>query len=159
MNIKIDTLTLCEFDKDNLSHMKFLKNMLTDNSIKERFQGFLPNLNKKTYGFSLGKAYLVADDDEIVGYIEVSNYNKSEKAVYLREAIDSTKRKKKYGQRALKEFTDLIFKTYPEVEIAKARIANDNKASLNMADACGFKWISDDYYGLENKYLKNEKIK
>ena len=29
----MDTLTLCEFDKDNLSHMKFLKNMLTDNSI------------------------------------------------------------------------------------------------------------------------------
>ena len=55
MNIKMDTLTLCEFDKDNLSHMKFLQNMLTDNSIKERFQGFLPNLNKKTYGFSLGK--------------------------------------------------------------------------------------------------------
>ena len=41
MNIKMDTLTLCEFDKDNLSHMKFLKNMLTDNSIKERFQGAL----------------------------------------------------------------------------------------------------------------------
>lgn len=157
--IEMETLSLCKFDKDNKYHMIFLKKILADETIKERFQGLLPNLMKKVDDTIIGMGFFIADGDCLVGYVDIGDYNENEKAVYIRQAIDKDKRGKNYGQRALLEVCDLIFKEYPLVENIKARIAPDNEASIRMAIACGFANIRDDYYGIENPYIKNNRIK
>lgn len=68
-------------------------------------------------------------------------------------------KEKKYGQRALSEVCELIFREYPLIENIKARIVPDNEASIRMAISYGFTNIRDDYYGIENPYVKNIKIK
>lgn len=158
-DIKMDTLSLCKFDKDNKYHMIFLKKILKDKTITERFQGFLPNLTKKYDGTIIGAGFFIADGDVLVGYIDIGNYNANEKAVYIRQTIDQDARGNGYGKRSLYEVCDFIFKEYPNVENIKARIAPDNEASIRMAVACGFTNIRDDYYGIENPYIKNNKIK
>lgn len=44
-------------------------------------------------------------------------------------------------------------------ELSLCEFDKDNKASINAACAIGFKWIKDDYYGIENPYVKNKKDK
>ena len=67
--IEMDTLSLCKFDKDNKDHMIFLKKLLADETIKERFQGLLPNLMKKTDDTIIGMGFFIADGDCLVGYV------------------------------------------------------------------------------------------
>ncbi len=158
-NIKLDTLSLCKFDKDNKYHMIFLKKLLNDETIKERFQGLLPKLMKNMDDCVIGKGFFIADNDKLIGYVDIGNYNANERAVYIRQAIDKDERGQSYGKKALIETCDFIFRTYSEVENIKARIAPDNEVSIRMAIACGFSNIRDDYYGIENPYIKNKKIK
>lgn len=158
--IKMDTLSLCSFDKDNVHHMMFLKKLLKDETIKTRFQGLLPNLMRKPDDDTIiGKGFFIADENVLVGYVDIGNYNEEEKAVYIRQAIDKDERGKSYGAKTLLEVCDFIFRKYPLVENIKARIAHDNEASIKMALACGFTNIRDDYYGLQNPYIKSSKIK
>ncbi len=107
----------------------------------------------------IGKGFFISDNGKLIGYIDIGNYNVNEKAVYIRQAIDQDVRGRNYGKRTLYELCDFIFREYPDVENIKARIASDNQASIRMALACGFTNIRDDYYGMENPYTKNNKIK
>jgi len=139
--------------------MVFFKELLKDETITNRFQGFLPNLMKNNDSSIIGKGFFIKDENQLIGYVDIGNYNESEHAVYIRQAISSNKRGMGYGKRSLFEICDLIFANYPEIENIKARIATDNVFSIEMAKACGFKWIRDDYYGITNPYIKNNKTK
>lgn len=59
----------------------------------------------------------------------------------------------------LKEITDYIFLHNPEVKFVKVKIAKDNIASIKTASSCGFNWIGDDYYELQNPHVKQNKFK
>lgn len=54
-DIKMNTLSLCRFNKGNKEHVNFLKEIISDETITKRFQGFLPNLLRNNhddyYGF------------------------------------------------------------------------------------------------------------
>lgn len=154
-SITMETLSLNTFDKDNKIYLDFLKKLLCDKTIKQRFQGFLPNLLRENTNSIIGRGFFVSCDNELIGYIDIGNYNINEKSVYLRCAIEKSKRKKAYGRRILSEISDYIFNTHPEVETIKLKIDKDNVPSLKVADACGYKWINDDYYGLSNPYTKS----
>lgn len=153
-DIKIGSLSLCSFDKDNKYHIIFLKKLIHDEDILNRFQGFLSKLNNKSSEDIFDKGFFVKNEDELIGYVDFGAYHEDDKSVYIREAIASDKRGKSYGKRILTEVTDYIFKTYPFIESVKARIASDNFASMSMAWNCGF--INDgEYFSLNKSYVKN----
>ena len=152
--IKMDELDLCYFDKNNKSHVLFLKQVLSDDSITKRFSGFLPNLMKKNQNSIYGMGFLVEDNEKLIGYVDIGNYNKEEKCVYIRQAVDKNIRAKSYGKRILLEFTNFIFSNYPEVEKIKAKIHEDNIVSIKMAEACGFENSYNDFYELKNPFIK-----
>ena len=158
-SIKMKTLSLCRFHKDNKYHMIFLKKLISDKTITARFNGFLPNLTKNYDDDILGKGFFVVDEKNLIGYVDIGNYSEDERSVYIRQAIDIEKRGKSYGKRTLSEISDLIFCMHPEVENIKAKVANDNIACLRMLSDCGYKWLHDDYYALENPYIKNSNKK
>lgn len=153
-DIKIGSLSLSRFDKDNKYHMIFFKKLIHDEDILNRFQGFLHNLNNKSSEDIFGKGFFVKDEDELIGYVDFGAYHEDDKSVYIREAIASDKRGKSYGKRTLTEVTDYIFRTYPFVESIKARIASDNYICISMAWDCGFT-NKGEYFTLDNPYIKN----
>ena len=67
--MKMDTLYLVSFDKDNKQHLEFVMDLLHDETIKERFQGIfttLSNISDDIYD----SAYLVKDIGVIVMALE-----------------------------------------------------------------------------------------
>lgn len=155
----METLNLVSFDKENVEHIIFLRKLLRDKTISERFNGLLPQLNAKHNDGVIGKGFFLADGDELVGYVDIGQYNVEEEAVYIRGAVDKDKRGNHYGYRLLSETTDYIFANYPKVRNVKVKIAEDNTASLKTAGACGFIWLGSDYYGKSNPYEKEVKVR
>lgn len=145
--MRMDTLYLVSFDKDNKKHLEFVMNLLHDESIRKRFQGIFTSLssnNDEIYG----NAYLVKDGPNLVGYIDIGNLD--DDTIYLREAVSEEYRGQKYGARILKEVTNFLFNNVEDLEFIKVRIANDNISSLKTADACGYRWLEKDYYYKQN---------
>ena len=156
---KIGVLTLNTFDKNNIEAREFIKKLCGDNSIKSRFQGITTGLlnNPKNEFFNHG--FLVTHNNNFIGYVGIGAYNERENNVYLRAAIDKEQRGHSYGKILLSEITEYIFQNYPQVLNICLKIANDNKASLMTANACGYQWLKDDYYIKVNPYIEKTKSK
>lgn len=157
MNIKLETLTIHNFDKNNKTELEFIKKLCNDETIKSRFQGLLRGLIDDKGFFDHG--FLVSHNNNLVGYVYIGSFNDEEKCVYLRAAIDKDKRGMNYGKTILSEITEYIFKNYSQVESIRLKIASDNKASLMTSNACGYQWLIDDFYIKYNPYIENKKIK
>ena len=157
MNIKLETLTIHTFDKNNKTELEFIKKLCNDETIKSRFQGLLRGLIDDKGFFD--HAFLVSHNNNLVGYVHIGDFNNEEKCVYLRAAIDKDKRGFGYGKTILQEVTEYIFKNYSQVESIRLKIASDNKASLMTSNACGYKWLENDFYIKYNPYLDNIKTK
>ena len=122
MNIKLDTLSLVQFDKNNKDHVIFLKKIIHDDSIKNRFNGFINRLNSRVNNGILDRAFFVSNNACLIGFIDIGALNNEEKAVYLREAVDKDKRGNNYGNKILNEISNFIFLNYPDVEIIRLRM-------------------------------------
>ncbi|MEG0794581.1 MAG: GNAT family N-acetyltransferase [Bacilli bacterium] len=156
--IKLDTLTLSDFDKTNIEHINFFKKLSHDKSIESRFQGLgvgLLHTYDKTF---FDRGFFVQLNDKLIGYLNVGNFNELENCVYLREAIDENLRGNSYGKLLLKEITEYIFSNYMQVEKIIIKIAPDNIPSLNTASSCGYKLLCSDYYYSSNPYLEMEPL-
>lgn len=157
MNIKIGTLTIHNFDKNNKTELEFIKNLCNDDTIKTRFQGIFTGLLNDTDFFNRG--FLVSHNNNLVGYLHIGALNPEENCVYLRAAVDKNSRGMNYGKTILSEITEYIFKNFEQVESIRLKIASDNKASLMTSNACGYKWLENDFYIKYNPYLDNKKTK
>lgn len=154
--ISLETLKLTTFDKTNKEHIIFLKELLKDKTILKRFQGLSVGLIHPNSNSFLNNGYYILDNDTLIGYLHISNFNSEEKSVYLRSAITSTKRNSGYGKRLLKEITNYLFQNYPFIANIRLVIASDNKPSLNIASSCGYTWLKDDIYINYNPHLEND---
>lgn len=150
--IKLNTLSLKTFDKNNKEHLLFLKKLVRDESITNRFNGILPMLTKDTDEI-IGKGFFISDKNKLVGFIEIGQFNIEEKCVYLRAAVDKDLRGQHYGKRTLEDVSNYLFQNYNKLESIKVKIAHDNIPSIKTAASCGYKWLRDDYYILNNPYL------
>ncbi len=156
-NIVIGNLMLVSFDSDNKEHLMMLKMLAKDSFITSRFNGFLHHLNNKNSNF-FNKGFFVKDENNLIGYVDLSNFNKEEKAVYIRQAIFKEYRgdnKKRYGTLLLNEITDYIFSNYPMVHYVKARIHHDNLSSMKMAWNCHFS-NNGEIFSKKNPYIVNK---
>lgn len=151
MKIQLDTLSLVVFDRNNIEHINFFKKIALDATIKNRFTGFLSNLNAKSDSI-IGKAFFLEANNELIGFIDIGSFSEEEEAIYLRGAIDKEKRGKNYGHKMLEETSNYIFLNYPEVKNIKLKIAHDNTSSIKTAESCGFINTLNDCYQKGNPY-------
>ena len=156
-DIVIGELTLVNFNSNDKTHLMTLKKLAKDSDITSRFNGFLQHLNNKNSIF-FNKGFFVRDEENLIGYIDLSNFNEEEKAVYIRQAIFKEYRgnkEKRYGTLLLNEITDYIFSNYSMVHYIKARIHHDNISSMKMAWNCDFS-NDEEIFSKENPYIKNK---
>lgn len=156
-NIKLDTIELVIFDRQNSEHIEFLKKIVQDKEITKYFQGFLNNLLRKSNDI-FDRGYFVRVNDQLVGYFDLGKYNEAEKAVYVREAVVKEYRGKHlgFGKLMLKEVSDYLFNTYDDLNCVKGVINKENKFSQNTMFSVGGYSVGNDYYLIENP---NKKVK
>lgn len=152
-DIKLQTLKLVGFDKKNDEHISFFKNLNSDFSIKKRFQGLLAPLVSNNDCF--GRAFLVSDNDDLVGYIEIGEVDPDDNSIYLRAAIDNNKRSHNYGKQLLSETSEYLFQN-TDIDAIKLKIADDNIPSMKIAFSCGYEKIENEIYELNNPYCKKD---
>lgn len=155
--IILNDLELVIFNKDNKDHLNFLKLIINDKTILARFQGIANNLLHNHGDEFFDRSFLVSTkENKLIGFINIGNFNTDEKCVYLRYAININYRGMGYGKKILDGITKYIFNSYPMVETIRLKIASDNKASLGIANASGYKWYKDDFYFAYNPNLSEE---
>ena len=155
---KLNTIMLHTITKESQEEIKFYRELCQDKVINDFVHGLNGVLLSPLKFPFLGRGFLTSLNGELFGYIHIGDFNEEEKAVYLKAAIHSSKRGKGYGKLLLSEITDYIFLNYGEIEVIKLKIASENKASINTANACGYLCFGSDYYIKYNPYL-NEEIK
>lgn len=157
MEIKLDTLKLVTFDKDQEHHVIFLKELIKDKTILRWFSGITNNLLHNHGDEFFDRSFFVEDENNnLVAFINIGDFNEIERAVYLRAATRREYRGLGIGKTLLLEITNYIFKNHNEVDMVKLKIDSENKASLATANACGYKWLEKDYYGKLNPNLIND---
>lgn len=151
-NIRLKNIRMITFDRDNQTHLEFLKKLLNDETIKNRFQGILPALLSKEPFF--GKGFLINYENKLVGYAQIGKYNKEEKCVYLLGgAIDKEHRGKRIkdnktlGEIMLDDITNYILYNYKEVQQIKLTISDDNIPAIKQASRCGYEHLTTTHYG------------
>ncbi len=154
--IKLDSLTLVDFDKNSKEHLGLLKKLVKDETILKRFQGFSQYLLHNYGSNFFNKGFLIDYDNKLVGFVHIGIYNELEDSVYLRCAIDKDFRGNSIAKLTLAELTEYIFNTYPFVGKIRLKIADDNVASLRVASDCGYVWEEKDYYGKINSLKENK---
>ena len=158
--ITLETLKLVSFNKKDLNHLKFLKELQNDSDITKWFNGLTGGLLHHQEIEPFGCSFFVAlKDDTLIGYINIGDYYKTEKTLFLRGAIHESVRGKGAGKRMLLEVSNYLFMNYLQLESIILKIDIDNKKSLNVADACGYKWYERDYYIKYNPYLVQTEMK
>lgn len=160
MKIDLGNIKLVEFNKEDKNHLNYLKNLLNDEKVTSRFKGILPALMKKKEGI-LEKGFFLKLNEELCGYIQIGTYNIEEKSVYIRAAaLDEHHRNQKIklpnndevklATIMLNEVTEYLFNMYPEIEMIKLTIAEDNIAAIKHVIKCGYKYLNATHYGKEN---------
>ncbi len=151
--IPLNILSLVAFNKNRPEHITFLKQLVSDESIKTWFGGISASLLHSKDNQFLNRGFFVSLETRLIGYVQIGAFYPEEGSVYLRYAISANERKKGLGKLLLSEVTDYIFARMPAVKNVKLKIDNKNTASLNTALSCGFKWIIDDFYAKYNPTL------
>lgn len=149
-----DKIQLVTFDQNNKEHIKYLKKLLHDESIVKRFQGILPYLLRNKDDI-FNRGFFLSYKEELVGYVDISEFHEDEEAVYFRGAIDEEHRGKSLGKKMLKDISDYVFFNYTHVKFIKLKIHKDNIASINVAKSNGYQIVNDELYSLKNPlYVK-----
>ena len=156
MKISIGNLTITDFCKQNIEHMKFRKELAQDELVYEFVsinmeQDLHEVLDQEKV--TLGNAYIIQDDDKLVGYIYIEKIE--EKVVELRYAVHPKYRRlgnpniqrTGYGQQILEECRNYLF-TLDDIDMIDLHIRKDNDASIGCAEKAKYKRIgtNEEYY-------------
>ena len=150
-SIEIGICKLVFFDKKNENHLKYLKYLLSDDTIYSRFQGIFSALVSKNDFFD--KGFLIEHDNEYIGCVLFGKYNPNERNVYIRGfALDKDHRGKKIsdnialGECVNNEINEYIFATYPDVDSIIITVSTENPLGKRAAVRYGYSQISDTHY-------------
>ncbi len=147
MKIQLTSLNIETFNSKNEEHLKYLKELINDQTIKERFTGLNLKIKKESKEFELDRGYLVSIEDKIIGYVGISNINLHNQ-IYLRITIRNQYRNRGLATETLNEISEYLTTKY-DLESIRLVIAKDNISSLKSASKSGFTWIENDIYAFK----------
>ena len=168
MNKKIGNLTITSFCSDNVEHIKFRKQLSYDDLIytfvSTNIEDDLQEVSNHNYlEYSVG--YIIKDNEELVGYIDIEPVEDRENIIELRYAVTTEYSRlgylgyhdfdrKGYGEQILTECSNHIFDTFTAIDCVELHIRKDNEASIGCAKKAKYK-----YYGENNKEYIYRKYK
>lgn len=161
--IELESFKIINFDKNNNEHMD-VYNDLVEGESKSNMINLIGErllLSHKTELLEFGNAYLVTQNDSIVGYLYLSG--KSTNYIYLELSILKKYRKNGIGSQILSEVTDYIFYNNNDLKEIKLNIDKSNIGSMKASMNAGYFYDEDDYmkqkidFIKENPYYLNKK--
>ena len=173
MNKNIGNLTITSFCKDNIEHIKFIKDLQKDELIYTFVSVDIKNDIKETTSndIEIGSSYLIAENEKLVGYICLKKIYNVDNVVELRYAVHpkcrrfkylgySDENRKGYGQLILEECRDYLL-TIDGIDNIELHIRKDNDASIGCAVKSKYKRIGsndEEYYHIYRSIAENGEL-
>ncbi|MBD9085238.1 GNAT family N-acetyltransferase [bacterium] len=146
MEQELNTLKLVSYNDQNMEHRKFKRELLNDTLFQEYFgQMFIKksdDIFQTTDKIEIKKAYLVEDNGQIVGMIRLFSYHESG-VVNIQYAVRPCMRRKGYGTKILREFSDFLIKN--NIHCIEGDIDKNNIGSIKIATDLEFRKENDKY--------------
>lgn len=148
MDISIGRLNVCSFCIDNIEHIRFRKELVSDLKFKKYFpyitEDNLLNSVIDDQEIRLMNSYIIKDGDKLIGWIHLGGFNK-EASFDL--AIHPTFRKKGYAPIIIDEVHNYLFDN-DIASTVECVIRENNHGSINCIEKTKYKKIAkmDDFY-------------
>lgn len=153
--MNIGNLRIEQFNPDILEHYDFMKKSMRDSLFIKYISHIEENawyVKEHSESFLLDSAYVVYDNDELIGYIKVqSTYINS--LVKLQYYIDSSKRKEGYGFKLLTESTEFLFNEFKELKEIELDIDKYNYPSINLALKANYKKVDREIFKRKDRFV------
>ena len=154
MEIKLNTLSVTNYDSKDIEKVKFMYEISSDKDIRKyvstEVDKYLMRTNY-TDGIEHSIAYIVKDDNKLVGFFKPSIFYDTD--IGLDYGIHPRYRKQGYGKRLLIEISDYFFNR--NINSIALCIDNNNIASINTALSAGFKKENTGYQMI-TEYVKRK---
>ncbi len=147
----IKRFSIESFDKNDKDHLLYLKELMSDETVKERFNGlsFKPHLDAE--GLVFDRGYFIKENasDNLIGYYHIGEVT-CNNDVYLRSSTRKCFRNKGYGSKMLEEVTEYLCNNMSDIKRIVLKIDKDNIGSWKVASNAGYEWLSKDYCSKDN---------
>lgn len=159
MDIKLNTLTITNYDSNNLKKVKFSEELDKDFLIKRYLYNSVSVVDvvKKSENISnlhLGYGYLIKDGYNLVGFIRP--YREIIFTLGIDYCVHPNFRFKGYGTKILTEVSDYFLENYKSVNNIKLSVASSNELCLKCASNAGFTLISDNGFEKYKTFMKRK---
>ena len=137
MEVKLNSLIVTDYDKNDIEKVRFVKEVSIDKDIKNNVYPYpekwltLPN---DTDNIEECCSYMIKDNNHLIGFFKTSSY--FDKGIGIDYAVHSNYRNKGYGSKILLEVSNYFFKH--DIEKIILCINNSNIASCKAAEHAGF---------------------
>ena len=157
MHIKLDNFSIINYDPNNISHIKFAKDMKEANKKDNYLYNCIDKIiemSATSENLHLGYGYMVIEKEKIVGYVRPArkvNINTLE----LDLGVNPKYRNQGYGSRILVEVSDYLLRI-DDIKCIKLNIDISNEYSLKCAKKAGFIKVETPYPTQFETYLKRK---
>lgn len=139
MEIKLNKLDVINYDDNNQEHINFKRELLNDENFRRYFgETFMRKADQifvSSNEMELKKAYLVKDDDLIVGMIRIFSYHQAG-YVNIQYAVRPKCRNQGYGTQILKEISEFLLDN--NIKCIEGEIDKNNLGSIKVATSLGY---------------------
>ena len=155
MEIKLNSLTVTDYDFSDTKKVRFVHEMTYDKAIREYVSWNIDKIIMRphyTNGIENSCGYIVKSHDNLVGFFRPFVFFDTD--IGLDYAIHPNFRGQGYGTRLLVEVSDYFFER--NIKRVALRINNSNTSSIIAAKKAGFE---EEYVGLQEvtEYVKKRK--
>ena len=150
-SLQTNSFNFYTFDPNNPSHINFVNELISDRDMQTYLRQFYKYLAKQDHNDPLNSAFLVGYKDNIIGYINLINYEKIEE-IHLgvhpnfrgvKNSLSET-----IAYTLTKETCNMLLNNYKLIEYLRLYIDKSNIKSIKLAEKCGFTCYDEtkDYY-------------
>ena len=140
--VKTSSLSLYKYNPDSQVHKDFVELMTSEDSLADQ----VGDVKKKLKEFSMlslpgqlwNGAFLVGNEDELVGYVYLFRHSFSTRIAMMNYAVTQNLRGQGYGKMLVKEISDYIFFSQKVIDNIILIINSNNVNSIGAAEFGGF---------------------
>lgn len=146
MEKNVGKLVIASYDTNNVSHRRFRDSLINDLEFRRYFGAFflkrIDDIFTTSNSLEVDKAYLVLEDDKIIGMIRIYSYHQLG-FLNIQYAVNPEYRNQGYGKKILKEVSNYFLNN--NIKCISLDIDKNNIGSIKCALNAGYIFEDDKY--------------
>lgn len=158
MYIKLKDLAITNYNSNDISNIKFVKDIKDANRLDSYLYNCIDEMIRKSEGRSnltIGYGYIIKDAENLIGFVRPARINNIN-TLDLDYGVHPKYRHQGYGTKILVEVSDFFLENIERIHKVKLNIDISNEYSLKCAKKAGFIEVESDCTGQFRTFLKRK---